>query len=256
MTRVVVSTSAAARHRAASAFLSDIPSGSPVLVVGASRGAADDLVRAVARASGATFGFFRFGLTELAARAAALATQALRIPATMASVEAMAARAVFDARQTEELAYFGPVASTPGFPRALSRTLHELRLAGVGAAGLASLGPAAGDIGRLLARVEAQLADAGADDRASLFAAAAAAWRENGGDGGARTHLPWAGVLHEDVSHYAAEGPQTIAPTLYKDNIVRSPTRSGVELPVLLGGGLSKADGSPRLIVAAAVLDL
>lgn len=31
---------------------------------------------------------------------------------------------------------------------------------------------------------------------------------------GYRADLSWAGTLHEDVSHYAAEGPQTIAPTL------------------------------------------
>jgi ATP-dependent helicase/nuclease subunit B len=176
MTRVVLSTSAAARLRAATAFLSRIPSASPVLVIGASRGAADDLVRTVARSAGATFGIYRFSLTELAARTAALAARALRVPATMASVEAMAARAAYDARQAGELAYFAPVAFMPGFPRALSRTLHELRLSGVEAASLATRGPAADDIGRLLARLETQLAAAGADDRASLFKAAAAAW--------------------------------------------------------------------------------
>src|SRR5437870_7877994 len=41
------------------------------VIIGASRGAADDLARRVARQAGATFGLTRFSLTELAARAAA-----------------------------------------------------------------------------------------------------------------------------------------------------------------------------------------
>ena len=84
--------------------------------------------------SGATFGLTRFSLTELAARAAAERLAGVRrAPGTQAGAEAMAARAVFDADAPEELEYFAPVASLPGFPRALARTLHELRLAGVGA---------------------------------------------------------------------------------------------------------------------------
>ena len=53
------------------------------------------------------------------------------MPGSQAGAEAIAARAVFDAVAAGELAYFEPVARTPGFPKALARTLHELRLAGV-----------------------------------------------------------------------------------------------------------------------------
>ena len=166
--RVVTSTSAAVRLDAARDFLSGRPPATELIIVGASRGAADDLARAVARQSGSTFGITRFSLTELAARSAA-AGQAggRRVPGTQAGAEAIAARAVFDALAVDELAYFEPVARMPGFPKALARTLHELRLAGVPA------GRLSGDLAALLARVDAELMRAGIDDRAALFRLAA-----------------------------------------------------------------------------------
>ena len=157
MRRVVISTSASARLKSAVAFLSQFPPAAEVLILGASRGAADDLARVIARTSGATFGLFRASLTELAGRAVTIAGGE-RVPGTQASTEAMAARAAFDARQAAPLTYFDPVAATPGFPRALARTLHEIRLAGVSAAQLSSAGPSGTDIARLLEHFEAQLA--------------------------------------------------------------------------------------------------
>src|SRR5262245_51095360 len=132
MIRVVRSTSAASRLARAAEFLESRPSFSEVVVVGASRGAADDLARAVAHRLGATFGILRFSLTELAARAATQAFEARHTAGTQAAGEAMAARATFAAMAAGELKYFAPVARMPGFPKALSRTIHELRLAGLG----------------------------------------------------------------------------------------------------------------------------
>src|SRR5437899_2691913 len=60
--RVIVSSSAADRLDAARAFLSGRPPASELVIVGASRGAADDLARAVARHAGSTFGLTRFSL--------------------------------------------------------------------------------------------------------------------------------------------------------------------------------------------------
>lgn len=181
MLRIVSSTSAARRLAAAQQFLADRPPGSEVVIVGASRGAADDLARAAALSRAATFGLTRFSLTELAARsAAAILTRSRRLPATQVGAEAVAARVVFDAMAERELDYFGPVASMPGFPKALSRTVHELRLAGMDPSRLAQQrrgDSANADIGRLLARIEEQLARAGVDDRASLFRLAADASR-------------------------------------------------------------------------------
>jgi hypothetical protein len=117
MLRVITSTAASARLDAAKVFLSGRPPAAEVVVVGASRGAADDLVRAVASRTGATFGLSRFSLTELAARAAAeRMADGHSAPGTQAGVEALAARAAFDARTAGELDYFAPVSSFPGFP--------------------------------------------------------------------------------------------------------------------------------------------
>jgi ATP-dependent helicase/nuclease subunit B len=176
MLQVIVSTSVAARLAAATEFLSKQPKAGEVAIVGASRGAADDLARAVARRSGATFGVARFSLTQLAAHAASVSALGIpRIPGTQAGAEAVAARAVFDALAAGELSYFTPVATMPGFPKALARTLHEIRLARIGADGLLGGGAAADDIACLLGRVEAQLDRAAVDDRAALFQIAAQA---------------------------------------------------------------------------------
>jgi ATP-dependent helicase/nuclease subunit B len=173
MLRVVTSTSAAARLAAARSFLEQLPPATEAVVVGATRGAADDFVRAIAAARGATFGLTRFSLTQLAARMAVAAPSgARRAPATQAGTEAVAARAVFDAVAADDLAYFTPVARLPGFPAALARTIHELRLAGVGADRLSADVPSR-DIGALLARVEAEFDRAAVDDRAGLFRRAA-----------------------------------------------------------------------------------
>src|SRR5262245_35958188 len=164
--RVVVSSSASVRLDAARQFLDGHPPGSEVVVIGASRGAADDLARDVARRAGGTFGLTRFSLTEVAARAAtARLGGARRVPGAAAGADAMAARAIFDAIAAAELAYFAPVASLPGFPKALARTVHELRLAGVSADRLSTSAIASiDDLSALLSRIEHQLADGGVDD--------------------------------------------------------------------------------------------
>jgi hypothetical protein len=178
MVRVVTSTSAAARLDAVREFLSTRHPASEAVIVGASRGAADDFARSIARRAGATFGLTRFSLTELAARAAATRVEgARRARGTDAGAEAIAARTAFDAIGAGELEYFAPVATMPGFPRALARTLHELRLAQVGPASLVRGASSVRDVARLLERFEEQLSRASVDDRASLFRAAADAIR-------------------------------------------------------------------------------
>jgi len=169
MLRVISSSSAAARISAARRFVAEYPPAAEIVIVSASRGAADDFVRGIAKDEGATFGLTRLSLIELAARAAAVRLGAgRRAPATMAGSEAAAARAAFDAAAAGDLEYFAPVASLPGFPRALARTLHELRLAGVRSPQVAG-GAAQRDIGRLLARVEQDLDKASLSDRAQLL---------------------------------------------------------------------------------------
>ncbi len=187
MLRIITSTSAAARLDQARHFLQSHPSPAEVVIIGASRGAADDLARRLAVDHGATFGITRVSLTELAARSAAVQLAgARRMPGTQAGAEAAAARAVFDAAAAGEMEYFEPVARMPGFPKALARTVHELRLAGVAAADLEDRNRAVRDVGRLLARIEGQLRQTSITDRAELFRLAARAC----GDG----HVRWAAL--------------------------------------------------------------
>jgi CRISPR/Cas system-associated exonuclease Cas4 (RecB family) len=176
--RVVVSPSAAARLAAAREAVSGRPSGARVLVVGASRAAADDLARDVAALAPATFGIERLSLTQLAARTALIALAAAETsPSTRLGAEAVATRAAFGATRDAALEYFAPVAATPGFPRALSRTLQELRLAGIARGSLAPLPLAGPDLALLLDRFETCFADARSVDRAGLFRTAAAVIR-------------------------------------------------------------------------------
>jgi len=65
--RIFVSSSAADRLACARDVLRGSRPGARVLVVGASRGAADDLVREMAATLPATFGIQRLSLTQLAA---------------------------------------------------------------------------------------------------------------------------------------------------------------------------------------------
>ena len=172
--RLIVSPSAADRLDGAREAVRACAPGARILIVGGSRGAADDLAREVALAVPATFGIQRFSLTQLAARTALAALAADEAtPSTRLGAEAVTARAVFDAGRETALHYFAPVAGTPGFPRALAQTLHELRLAGLGPAALSPLALAGPDLAWLLERFEGGFADASSVDRADLFRAAA-----------------------------------------------------------------------------------
>jgi len=169
---IIEGSEASARLREAQRWLAARADGG-ALIVSASRGAADDLARAVALSRGATAGLHRFSFSQLAARLAAPVLAARGItPATQIGSEAVAARATFDARRDEELAYFGAVAGTPGFPRALSRTLHDLAMAGVEPVALRELPLGGRELARLLEGFEAQFTAASATGRAALFQAA------------------------------------------------------------------------------------
>src|SRR6266542_7119841 len=128
----VQSGSAAVRLREARRFLEQFEPGAEVLLLGASRGSVDDLARTISLERGATFGLHRLSFTQLAARLAVMELAAReRAPATTLGHEAVATRAAFEARRDDTLQYFSPVSQTPGFPKALARTLLDLRLAAV-----------------------------------------------------------------------------------------------------------------------------
>ena len=167
---LIESAAAELRLDAARAFVERHMEAGDVLIVAASRGAADDFARGIAARRGATIGLHRFSLTQLAARVAAPVLAATGVaPSSPLGREAVAARAAFDARTDGALHYFLPVAATPGFSRALARTLGELRLSRVDADRLRALPLGGKDLAELLDRFDAQFAAASATDRATLF---------------------------------------------------------------------------------------
>ena len=177
--RIITSACAATRLEAARQFAFNAPFGSELLIISASRGAADDFARGLAAGRGATFGLYRFSLTQLAARLAALPLAQSRLaPTTGLGIQAVAARAAFDLQHEGGLSYFAPVAAMPGFPKALARTLEELALAGVGVPAVGALGDGGRDLSALFERFDGLFQAVSAVDRALFLRIATEAARE------------------------------------------------------------------------------
>jgi hypothetical protein len=167
------SPSAAERLHVAGAFLERFPPDAEVLLVGASRDAADDLARRSTARRRATFGLHRASFAQLTVRFAAEEMARLAVaPATTLGAEAVAARVSFEAVREGALRYFAPVARFPGFARALAATLAELRLGRVDPGAFATLEGPARDVADLARRFERQLEEARVADRAALLAIA------------------------------------------------------------------------------------
>ena len=196
--RIFEAASSAARLEAAAKFLRQFPADYPITIIAATRGAADDFARSIASERGATLGVTRLSLTQLAARTAVVALAAEgKAPTSGLGAEAVAARAVFTALRDESLRYFAPVADSPGFPRALARTLQELRLAGITASALITPGAARADLADLLTRFDAAFGEVAAADRAELLHTAARLLRG--------APVPGAVLLLDTAVHDAAE---------------------------------------------------
>ena len=149
------SSSAVSALEAATRWIQPILGASEILILGATRAAADEFVRSLP--VDGTFGLHRMTLTQLAAALASsrMAEDGLA-PATRIGIEAVCARAVHRALKDGELRYFTPVARFPGFPAALANTISDLRLASLRPSALGK-GAAAADIARLLVFYEDEL---------------------------------------------------------------------------------------------------
>lgn len=158
----------------AGVILRDWAKASEVVVLAATRSAADEFVRTNAGAG--LLGVHRFTLLQFAASVAApaLADGGLSMVSGLGS-EALAARAAFELNSSGRLGYFGPVASTPGFARVLAGTLSELRSQGVGPAELERVGKPGVDLARLGSFCKNELATRSLADVPMLFELAAEA---------------------------------------------------------------------------------
>ncbi len=159
MRELVTSAAASSRLELAGEWLRKRGPAGRALVVGATQEAAAEVVRTAATAAGAAFGWQRFTLGRLAAAVAAQAMSARGLsPLSPLGVEAVCARVVHQLRG--RLGKLDAVAAQPGLPRALSRTIQELRLSGA---------RPVGDLGRVLDAYEAELRQAALADRAGVF---------------------------------------------------------------------------------------
>jgi CRISPR/Cas system-associated exonuclease Cas4 (RecB family) len=217
MTRTLLRSAAASlRVARAAEWLAARAPAEEVLVVAASADAASDLVRGAALRSEAAFGWHRATLGRLAyALAEPALVEAGLVPVPALGVEAVAARLLFRLRGEGALGRFEGVAGGPGLARALSRTLAELRLAGLAPDAVAAVSD---EVGRLQAAYERELSEAGLADRATVLCLAAAAARDTG-----RAHpllglptllldLPLESGLEADlVSAVVARAPECVA---------------------------------------------
>jgi CRISPR/Cas system-associated exonuclease Cas4 (RecB family) len=167
-----VSTSAAARLSRVRQFLDERGRAADVVLVGPSKDALADLARASVKEHGAIFGWQRVTFARLAGilAAPALAEKAL-VPIGALGVEALCARLVHRAKQSGHLERLAPIADFPGLPKALARTLEEVRLARVDPSLLQSTTEGA-DVARLMPSFVALLEEAKLADRAAVLGAA------------------------------------------------------------------------------------
>ena len=218
VTRAVLVSSAANRRLArAAAWLGERRRDEEVVVLGASLEAAAEITRLVALRRGATFGWQRSTLGRAAAALAgpALAARGLA-PVGALPLEALTARVVDALGREGALGRFAEVARFPGLPRALARTLADLRLAGVPPS---ALGEAGDELARVHGAYEEELARAGLADRALVFRLAATAAAGPGSPGAALLgrpllliDVPLAAALERDlVAALAARAPAVLA---------------------------------------------
>ena len=165
--RLVRSPRARLRLVAAARWLAEQGKASRVLVIAPQRDAAADVIRLVGSRMGATFGWRPITLMALAHELAGptLATAGLASASNLA-VEAVCARVVAG---TDELGRFAPVGDTPGLPKALARTLQEVRLAQLPSTVLPP------ELGTLATGFAEALTDCGLADRATVLQAAGTA---------------------------------------------------------------------------------
>src|SRR3984893_9600872 len=170
-TTVVTSVGSLFRIDCARAWLETRDDAEEVLILGASLAAANELARSLTKTRGAAFGWHRLTLAQLAANIASpVLTERGLASISQIGAEATVARLLHRLRIERRLGRFQPIAHTPGFPRAITAVLTELRLAQLSSEALATVTP---DVSPLLAAYEAELAELALADWPKILALAA-----------------------------------------------------------------------------------
>ena len=133
-----------------------------VLIIGATLGAANEVARSLAQTKGASFGYHRMTLGQLAAALARPALAAQRtVPLGALGIEAVANRAIHKLSEVGALGRYAKLTNGPGFARAIANVITELRLEQIAPDALAHVVP---DLRPLLQAYERELAEHGFTD--------------------------------------------------------------------------------------------
>ena len=168
--RLVVSSAAHGRIRHARAWLETRSPAEEILILAATADAGNELARDVARTKGAAFGWHRLSLAQFAAVLAAplLATRGVVALGNL-GVQAICARVVHKLAGDEALGRYSEIAAGPGFARALSRVVTDLRLAKLEPGAVRTVAP---DLMPLFEAYELNLAESGFTDWAGVLTTA------------------------------------------------------------------------------------
>jgi len=171
--RIEVSSDAAMRLQTAREWIRPYPTDTEFVIVGHSTEAATDLHLAVVGEKGAWFGIKRLTLNALASRLAQHALAASgTAPASNLTFTAVVARAIHSLQSKGILSFFEPVATRPGFPIAVTKTLEELRMNEIAGDLIAKLDRGGRDLAAIANLVDEELQESRLSDRAALFNAA------------------------------------------------------------------------------------
>ncbi|HEX5659223.1 MAG TPA: PD-(D/E)XK nuclease family protein, partial [Polyangiales bacterium] len=170
-----VASQAEVRIGCAEEFLRGLPPRGPALLLVPSLAAGTELVARVLGPAQARFAWKKRTLGQLA-RELALPELARsgRVPLSGLSMEALVARVLHQLKARGALPRHGLLLERPGFARAMSKTLDELRMSGVAADKLREVAP---ELGQVLADYERELDVLQLADRAHIHAVAARACR-------------------------------------------------------------------------------
>ena len=127
------------------------------MVVGATLDGANELARAVAKDTGVAFGWHRLSISQLAFAIASsvLAARGL-VPLSRLGTEAIVTRLVHHLKADGRLKHYQTVADAPGFPRAITGVIAELRSARVRSDAVKGIAP---DLITIIQAYERALAD-------------------------------------------------------------------------------------------------
>ena len=142
----------------------------PVLIVGSNSNAANEIARRLIEQKGAVFGWHRLTSPQLAAvLARPLLAQRHLVALSRTGAEALVTRVVHDLASAGALGRYAEIALGPGFARAVTDVLIEVRVAGHGPETIQRVAP---ELAAILERYQAELAAAGFADWPSVLGAA------------------------------------------------------------------------------------